>query len=593
MTVPLLDLSVVVLDCQATGANPSKGALLEVGWAAARAGDPGDRALPSVQAHLAALPDDAAIPPRVQRMTGIIPPHGVGVAPPITIWQMILDTATTAADRNDQGRAAMVIHFSRFEIPFLQQLHDQYGHGAVFPFEVICTHEISKRLLPDLPRRGLRAMAGYFGHTVPELRRSADHVIATAHIWRHCVGLLAQQEGIATWAELREWLLTSPGSSRSGRHYPMARDVRLSLTDRPGVYRMLRSNGDLLYIGKAKSLKKRVNSYFQKRYPHSEHILEMLSQAKNIDTTVTETALEAAILESDLIKRHSPPYNIALRKRQRSLWYCPRDFSEATTTPGAHFLGPMPGREIIDALSGIVGLVESEASWEGRDEAFCERILCVPPGQGPDVACFGLGAEIFRRQHHGLFRERGTLQAVSMLGTLLWRTHLAEMERRREEQSALPDADGTREPDEDDDAEADSAWVWTADAVAHGLEGAILSAVLGIRRSRWYCMLSEAVLVWSHPNGGSSTGRQMLVLDAAGVVCTRRLGAGDPVDPPTGKPKPWRARQAAFDIAAYDRMRVLTTELRRLLTEDRSMSLYLGSRVCLDQQRLQRILPWV
>jgi len=54
-------------------------------------------------------------------------------------------------------------------------------------------------------RKSLRAIAGYFGHSVPELRRSAHHIAATAFIWRHLVQLLAEK-GIDTLAELKEWL---------------------------------------------------------------------------------------------------------------------------------------------------------------------------------------------------------------------------------------------------------------------------------------------------------------------------------------------------------------------------------------------------
>ena len=62
----------------------------------------------------------------------------------------------------------------------------------------------------------------------------------------------------------------------------MPRDKRLSLPDEPGIYRLLRSNGEVLYVGKASSLKKRVNSYFQKQRRISERTLEMLTQAQDL-----------------------------------------------------------------------------------------------------------------------------------------------------------------------------------------------------------------------------------------------------------------------------------------------------------------------
>ena len=82
------------------------------------------------------------------------------------------------------------------------------------------------------------------------------------------------------------------------------RDVRLALPDGPGVYRMLRISGDVLYVGKATSLHHRVNSYFRKQKGIHERTLEMLSQARDLSFVVTESPLEAALLEPDEIKRH-------------------------------------------------------------------------------------------------------------------------------------------------------------------------------------------------------------------------------------------------------------------------------------------------
>jgi hypothetical protein len=100
--------------------------------------------------------------------------------------------------------------------------------------------------------------------------------------------------------ELTDWMGRTPPQSRTGRDYPMKPEIRLRLPEKPGIYRMLRSNKDLLYIGKATSLKQRVNSYFRQKGAQAEHTLEMLSQAADLNVTLTGSALEAAVLESDL-----------------------------------------------------------------------------------------------------------------------------------------------------------------------------------------------------------------------------------------------------------------------------------------------------
>ncbi|MEE9522354.1 MAG: excinuclease ABC subunit UvrC [candidate division NC10 bacterium] len=85
------------------------------------------------------------------------------------------------------------------------------------------------------------------------------------------------------------------------------------LPNRPGVYLFKGGRGEVLYIGKALSLRKRVQSYFQGRELASERMAKLLSQVLDLEVIVTDNELEALILESNLVKECQPRYNIVLK----------------------------------------------------------------------------------------------------------------------------------------------------------------------------------------------------------------------------------------------------------------------------------------
>src|SRR5690606_38829136 len=84
------------------------------------------------------------------------------------------------------------------------------------------------------------------------------------------------------------------------------------LTHQPGVYRMYDCDGVVIYVGKAKDLKKRVSSYFRSNLdtPKTQTLVKQIAQ---MDVTVTNTEAEALILENNFIKKYRPRYNVLLR----------------------------------------------------------------------------------------------------------------------------------------------------------------------------------------------------------------------------------------------------------------------------------------
>jgi excinuclease ABC subunit C len=127
-----------------------------------------------------------------------------------------------------------------------------------------------------------------------------------------------------------------------------------SLTSRPGVYQMLGEDGAVLYVGKAKNLRKRVGSYFRKSglAPKTHALVKRIA---NVEVTVTETELEALLLEQNLIKQYKPPYNILLRddKSYPYIFLSSNDefprlsFHRGAKRRKGQYFGPFPGVQAV------------------------------------------------------------------------------------------------------------------------------------------------------------------------------------------------------------------------------------------------------
>lgn len=90
-------------------------------------------------------------------------------------------------------------------------------------------------------------------------------------------------------------------------------DKLKNLPEKPGIYIMRDEENEIIYIGKAKNLKNRVRQYFQSSKGHSPKVVAMVERIRNLEYIITDTELEALILECNLIKKHKPKYNILLK----------------------------------------------------------------------------------------------------------------------------------------------------------------------------------------------------------------------------------------------------------------------------------------
>lgn len=346
----LFDREFLILDCQTTGATPASGNLLEIAWCVASARD-GYRS--EIKSFLVKQPEGEIIPRHIEMLTGITNDHMAESVASDEVYKALAKVV-----HGKQVLTRGIAHYARFETPFLLDLARQHGAEEGLPISLLCTCEIAKRLFPNVPSRGIRALAGYLGAPISELKRSSCHVSATFLIWKEIEKKLRDM-GLTTLEEVEEWLSTSKVPKRQKYEFALDKVKRLEMPNCPGVYRMLDCKDKVLYVGKATSLRSRVNSYFRGKKGRDRK-MEMLAQVANIAYTECQTPLEAALLECDEIKRLDPPYNYHLKVGGRKVAFFNRDFTSMShQRDDTHRIGPF-NNEL--ALSPILLLARGVAS---------------------------------------------------------------------------------------------------------------------------------------------------------------------------------------------------------------------------------------
>ena len=154
------------------------------------------------------------------------------------------------------------------------------------------------------------------------------------------------------------------------------------IPDAPGVYQMIGRSGEILYIGKAVSLRSRVRSYFQDSAAHHIRTQAMVERVVDVRTIVVSNEIEALILEANLIKRYQPPFNVRLRddKRYPYLKVTNEPFPRVVFTrfvkdDGARYFGPYTNakglRELIDLVRLVFPLRTCREPIDGRRKRPC------------------------------------------------------------------------------------------------------------------------------------------------------------------------------------------------------------------------------
>jgi len=132
------------------------------------------------------------------------------------------------------------------------------------------------------------------------------------------------------------------------------------LPNKPGVYQYYDKSGTIIYVGKAKDLKKRVASYFNKKLDSGKTRV-LVRQIEDIKYIVVDTELDALLLENNLIKKYQPKYNIQLKDDKTYPWICikkepfPRVFTtRRMIKDGSKYFGPYPSVKVVNTLLELI-----------------------------------------------------------------------------------------------------------------------------------------------------------------------------------------------------------------------------------------------
>lgn len=145
------------------------------------------------------------------------------------------------------------------------------------------------------------------------------------------------------------------------QHTRHLKNIIRTLPDKPGIYQYFDDKGKIIYVGKAKSLKKRVASYFNKDAGLSGKTAMMVKKIADIQHVVVNTELDALLLENNLIKKYQPRYNINLKDDKTFPWICiknerfPRIFpTRHVIRDGSEYFGPYASVKLMHALLDLI-----------------------------------------------------------------------------------------------------------------------------------------------------------------------------------------------------------------------------------------------
>lgn len=209
------------------------------------------------------------------------------------------------------GNSIICGHNLSFDEGFLRYEFIRNGYEPLSNLTV-CTLKLARKTLPSLKSKSLGSVSNYLKIINNDAHRALSDAEATAKILIKLIKKLSKEKGIKTLQQLLEF---ESAVVQVSTNIKLSKEMNASLSslpDSPGVYYFLNKKNEIIYIGKAKSLKDRVRSYFATTA--SGKTKKIVKQAVNIKTDITNSELTALLLEAESIKLIKPKHNRQLKR---------------------------------------------------------------------------------------------------------------------------------------------------------------------------------------------------------------------------------------------------------------------------------------
>ena len=205
-------------------------------------------------------------------------------------------------------------HNVSFDYRFLNTSLERVNAGRIY-LPSLCTGRLARRLNRTLRSKSLPSLCNHFGIRVERRHRALDDARATALILIRFIDQLINEYEIETLDDLLSFQykkIYEP--SKLPQYIKRIKPFIRKVPDKPGVYYMKDKNDDIIYIGKAKNLKDRLQSYFYHNVSHTSKVRKLIRNVYSVEYEITGSELSALITESKMIKLHKPKFNTASKR---------------------------------------------------------------------------------------------------------------------------------------------------------------------------------------------------------------------------------------------------------------------------------------